>query len=267
MNGKDFRIKPTESSANDDNLNREYSIDDLDDYSFKDDNENEVLVEISEEELLEITDEIVDERLDEEMLEIETALLEDNSLLTKTEDTYVEDYYNNEIIQDNYYDDADLAAVIDIYSDKQQLEAIMGDFTRETWENLTITEQQERIDDLKNYIVDCIGLENPPEVTYYYNENPGDYAYVDPNANVICINEYNLWNNEEAADTIAHELWHSYQHQRANILENERDQLYLEGFENYISCDIDPIGYEEQFVEADAREFAQRFKDIIKDME
>ena len=259
MYKEDLKDIENVSDENIDNMNREYSVDDLQDYSLEE--KTDLLEEISDDSLTDVNIILADN-----INSLDDCLVEDSMYLEKNDDSYLDDYLMNEIIQDSFFEEEALD-VIDIYKDKDQLETIMGDFAQETWGNLAIPEQQERIDDLKNYIVDCIGLENPPEVTYYYNDDPGDYAYVDPNKNIICINEYNLWNNEEAADTIAHELWHSYQQQRADILENETDQMYLEGFQNYISADIDPVGYEEQFVEVDARNFAQQFKDMIKDME
>ena len=74
----------------------------------------------------------------------------------------------------------------------------------------------------------------------------------------------------EIVDTIAHETWHAYQHQRANILENKHDYLYKLNFDNYISPTSLGDGkclfftdYQEQLVEAEARAFASLFREGV----
>lgn len=72
-----------------------------------------------------------------------------------------------------------------------------------------------------------------------------------------------LYDNNEAADTIAHELWHAYQHERAMNPQSAKDYQYQYGFENYIRPDDDFTAYQDQLVEAEARAFAQQFKDRL----
>ena len=92
-------------------------------------------------------------------------------------------------------------------------------------------------------------------------------AYL-PGANVIEINRNTLADPKEVVDTVAHEARHAYQHQRAVLQETKQDILYRINFENYIS----PIpladgkylfftDYQDQLVEAEARAFANIFRD------
>lgn len=155
------------------------------------------------------------------------------------------------------------ASNVDIFRDKDEIDRILKDFKQDNWNDLTTEERKEAIYGLKDYIENTIGLEKCPELQFYNNPDPGDFAYVTGDGSVIAINEYTIGEAKEAADSIAHELWHAYQHQRANLLENEQDYMYKDGFDNYISPDIDFTMYEEQFVESDAREFAMRIRERI----
>jgi len=155
------------------------------------------------------------------------------------------------------------ASNVDIFRDSDEIDRILVDFKQDNWNDLTLEERKESIADLKSYIERTIGLENCPSLEFYNNDDPGDFAYVTGDGKTIAINAGNLGDSFEAADSIAHELWHAYQHQRANLLENDVDQRYRDGFDNYISPEIDFTMYQDQFVESDAREFAARIKEHI----
>jgi hypothetical protein len=58
-------------------------------------------------------------------------------------------------------------------------------------------------------------------------------------------------------------MWHAYQQQCAEDPSNERSLEYQEAFDNYISPEYDFEGYQNQMVEAEAREYAQGFKDRL----
>ena len=71
---------------------------------------------------------------------------------------------------------------------------------------------------------------------------------------------------DELIDTIAHELRHAFQHQKAMAPESALDMLYRVNFDNYISPL--PLGdgkflffadYQDQLVEVEARAFAKQF--------
>ena len=171
----------------------------------------------------------------------------------------------NEINYDEVFeglDDYDFDG-IDYASDTERLDSSLENFDSSTWEGLSLDEQKAAMTDLADYVKDVIGFDNPPEIVYYNNPVDGDYGGYSPGSNTLEVNEYMLYNNEEAADTVAHELWHAYQHQRANNPQSAKDYQYQYGFDNYIRPEDDFAGYQDQLVEAEARAFAQQFKDRL----
>lgn len=171
----------------------------------------------------------------------------------------------NEINYDEVFeglDDYDFDG-IDYASDTERLDSSLENFDSSTWEGLSLDEQKAAMTDLADYVKDVIGFDNPPEIVYYNNPVDGDYGGYSPGSNTLEVNEYMLYNNEEAADTVAHELWHAYQHQRANNPQSAKDYQYQYGFDNYIRPEDNFAGYQDQLVEAEARAFAQQFKDRL----
>ena len=152
---------------------------------------------------------------------------------------------------------------IDYSSDVDRLDSSLENFQDGTWENLSADEQKAAMSDLADYVKDVIGFDNPPQIEYYNNPVDGDYGGYSPSTNTLEINEHMLYDNNEAADTIAHELWHAYQHERAMNPQSAKDYQYQYGFENYIRPDDDFTAYQDQLVEAEARAFAQQFKDRL----
>lgn len=150
------------------------------------------------------------------------------------------------------------------YSDNpERLDASLDSFQSDIWENLSIDEQKDAMNGLAEYVEDVIGFENPPEIVYYNNPVDGDYGGYSAATNTLEVNEHMLYENEEAADTIAHELWHAYQHERAENPMSTKDYLYQYGFDNYVRPEDDFSAYQDQLVEAEARAFAQQFKDRL----
>lgn len=150
------------------------------------------------------------------------------------------------------------------YSDNpERLDASLDSFQSDRWENLSIDEQKDAMNGLAEYVEDVIGFENPPEIVYYNNPVDGDYGGYSAATNTLEVNEHMLYENEEAADTIAHELWHAYQHERAENPTSTKDYLYQYGFDNYVRPEDDFSAYQDQLVEAEARAFAQQFKDRL----
>ena len=152
---------------------------------------------------------------------------------------------------------------IDYCSDVDRLDSTLDNFQSGTWENLSIDDQKAAMSDLADYVKDVIGFDNPPQIVYYNNPTDGDYGGYSPSTNTLSVNEHMLYDNNEAADTIAHELWHAYQHERAMNPQSAKDYQYQYGFENYIRPDDDFTAYQDQLVEAEARAFAQQFKDRL----
>lgn len=150
-----------------------------------------------------------------------------------------------------------------IDTDSERLNDSLENFDKSTWENLSLDEQKDSMKNLADYIVDVVGYNTPPNIKYYNNNQNGDYGGYDADTNTLRINEYMLYNSEEAADTIAHELWHAHQHECAMNPRCARDYQYQYNFENYIPPELGQEAYENQLVEAEARAFAAQFKDKL----
>lgn len=154
----------------------------------------------------------------------------------------------------------------DVNIDSERLNSSLSNFESDTWADMSLDEQKESMQSLADYVSDVTGIENPPKIEYYNNEQEGDYGGYNPETNTLQVNEYMLYNSDEAADTIAHELWHCHQHERAMNPQSALDYQYQHNFENYISPDLDQQAYEDQLVEAEARAFANQFKDRLRAM-
>lgn len=152
---------------------------------------------------------------------------------------------------------------VDCFEDIERLDSSLESFTSENWEQLSLDEQKEKMTDLADYIIDVTGLENPPRIEFYNNPQEGDYGGFDRTTNTLSINEHMLYQNDEAADTVAHELWHALQYQRASNPRTKLDAMYAENFNDYISPQEDFEGYQSQILESEARAFAQQIKDRL----
>jgi hypothetical protein len=146
------------------------------------------------------------------------------------------------------------------------MDAVLDNFQQDRWSDLSLDEQKQSITDLADFVAADTGNENPPEIVFRDDMPDGSYGGYSPDTNTIEINVNMLDDNVEAADTIAHEMWHAHQEQTAKDPNNPRAVEYQEGFDNYISPEYDFEGYENQMVEAEAREYAQGFKDRLTNM-
>lgn len=149
------------------------------------------------------------------------------------------------------------------------LQSTLDRFSPEHWEELDEDEKIDAIENLKDSICDRLDLYDEPEVDFY--EVDGDeYGFFNPEDNTININRKHLDNPKELVDTIAHELRHAYQYKHAELLETKTDAMYRVNFDNYISPVYLPAGgclyffdYWNQYVEADARAFANKLTETI----
>lgn len=146
------------------------------------------------------------------------------------------------------------------------MDAVIDNFQADKWSDLSLDGKKQSMSDLANYVANDTGLENPPEIIFRDDMPDGSYGGYNPETNIMEINQNMLDDSEEAADTIAHEMWHAYQQQCAADPSSEKGREYQEGFENYISPEYDYEGYQNQMVEAEAREYAQGFKDKLTAM-
>jgi hypothetical protein len=151
----------------------------------------------------------------------------------------------------------------DFNRDTAQLNSLLDGFTEDNWSNMDLDEQKEQMSGLFEYVNSTLDLENPPKIEYYCEPEHGNYGGYNPDTNTLSVNEYMLYDSNEAADTVAHELWHAYQHERASNPQSTKDLLYQAGFDNYIRPGDDFDGYQSQLVEAEARAFADQFKGAL----
>lgn len=145
----------------------------------------------------------------------------------------------------------------------ERLDPILDNFRGDKWSGLSLEEQKQSMTDLANYVAADTGNKNPPEIIFRGDMGDGEYGGYNPETNTIEINENMLDDSAEAADTIAHEMCHAHQRQAAADPSNPRAAEYQEGFDNYISPEYDYEGYQNQPIEAEAREYAQGFKDRL----
>ena len=148
----------------------------------------------------------------------------------------------------------------DYFVDEVRAKETLEFFANDKWENLELDEKKIAIDKLAEYNQDILGLKEPVKIEYYANDVPGDYGGFDKEKDTLFINENNLQDGPETADTVAHEMRHAYQYIRAEELETNRDLAFAENFARYIRPEQNQSAYEIQIVEKDAALYAQRFK-------
>lgn len=157
----------------------------------------------------------------------------------------------------------DIPGETNYFIDETKASEVLSPFKQNNWEQLSIREQKQAVEKLADYNAEILGVEDKPRIIYYNADDPYDFGGYSAKQNAIYINEYNMQDAAETADTISHEYRHKYQHERADKLETERDLEYRDGFDNYIRAEDDYQGYKEQLVESDARSYAQAVKDKI----
>ena len=160
-------------------------------------------------------------------------------------------------------DGTDVPGEINYFIDETKAADALSPFRQSNWEQLTVQEQKQSVEKLADYNAEILGVEERPRIVYYHAEDPSDFGGYSARQNAIYINEYNMHDAAETADTISHEYRHKYQHERAKKLETERDLAFKDGFDNYIRAEDDYQGYKEQLVEADARAYAQAVTEKI----
>jgi hypothetical protein len=157
----------------------------------------------------------------------------------------------------------DVPGETDYFSDSHRAMETLPDFKPENWERLSLDDKKESIESLADYNADILGIEHKPSIDYYEGDAPGDFGAFSGARNSLAINERNLSDGPEAADTVSHEFRHAYQYQHAQNPVSERDLLFSENFDNYVSPEQDFAGYKDQILESEARDYAQRFRDRV----
>ncbi len=206
------------------------------------------------------TEDMFDDAWDEDITEAvettETPDIEELHELTDDECNEIYEPWDGERLSESFDD-------IDIAADPERLDSTLNDFVESNWENLSLDEQKQSMQSLADCVVDTIGLKNPPAIEFYNNPSECDYGGYDSSTNTLSVNEYMLYNSNEAADTIAHELWHAHQHECAMDPQSTRDLQYQFNFDNYIPPEDGMEDYQAQLIEAEAKAFAEQFKDRL----
>lgn len=149
------------------------------------------------------------------------------------------------------------------YTDK--LTKCLNGFETDSWNEQSLEEKKERIDRLTKLIGEQLELKEMPYISYFEGPDVMCGSF-DQSKNTMELNCILLDNPKELVNTIAHELRHAYQYQRAMNPESLTDMLYRLNFDNYISPVCLGNGkylyytdYQDQLVEAEARAFAKQF--------
>jgi len=137
-------------------------------------------------------------------------------------------------------------------------------FSQEEWDDLSKEERAESIRQLRDYIYPMLEQSNIPDIKFYNLPERGHYGYYSQNDNSVHVNEYMLDDGPEAADTVAHELWHAHQHARGTELKDIDGAEYVAAFEMYERSDVNDTNYRNQMVEAEARAFANTIRKGIR---
>lgn len=156
------------------------------------------------------------------------------------------------------------------YEISDKIRTILESFNPAKWEKLTKLEREDTIKKFIKLLSDELEIKSIPELLFseYEDGSMGDYNV---STNTITLNKNYIDDPYETLDTVAHEMRHAYQHVRANILETKEDALYKVNFLNYLSPGIDQNGfyidfidYYFQYIEVEARAFAEIFTEAIR---
>lgn len=159
--------------------------------------------------------------------------------------------------------DSDTPAEADHVSDSQRATESLTDFKPENWERLSLDDKKQAIEQLADYNAELLGIEHRPRIDFYAEEFSGDYGSFSGEDNSLAMNERNLSDGPETADTVAHELRHAYQHQHAQNPMSPQDFQFRENFDHYVAPEQDYAGYKDQLLESDARDYAQRLRESV----
>lgn len=190
--------------------------------------------------------------------ESEEDSLDDNDSI---EENGLEDEVPNTVKPDDFVA-KDINDDTDNFEDSEsevsnELKESLKTFEQNEWDNLNTDEKKKAVDDLRNSVAEDLGLSEKPNIRYYNNEDGGDFGGCSPSENAIYLNEYNMGDASETADTIAHESRRCWQRELSENSDSPQGQVFKENFDDYIRPEEDYRGYRNQPVETDAREYAR----------
>ncbi len=146
----------------------------------------------------------------------------------------------------------------------KSLDECLDSFEQKTWDDLPIEGKKKAISELGSSISDDLRLRDKPKIDYYYNADNNEFGKYDPDTNTIFINGFNLDDAAETADTVAHESRHAWQYERSKNPVTERDYKFKEELADPIDPKDDFRGYINQTVEIDARNYALKIRNLIR---
>lgn len=188
-----------------------------------------------------------------------------------------EDFYSSEAYSD-YYDQETLAIVSqrpDIYHPSEaEVQAKVDPFLKRIDNDAALLKaltdkldfrRPQSFTDLVGFISDRLDIQHPPQISLEKPKSDGPKGYrthgnYDHNNHLITIFEYRDRSTTELLSTIAHELWHAYQHEAADL----GNEVYATNCAHYVSAQLDYDTYYSQILEAEATTFGDTVGKIYR---
>lgn len=148
------------------------------------------------------------------------------------------------------------------------LSVVLGNFVPMVWSAYDITVKRRCVYSLLKLLCRLLGIVGRTEVRFFSQDSVNGaetLGYFDAARNLVCINNRHLDDPLSIIDTVAHEVRHVWQKERARKKETERDKQFAENLTegNYVQYEVNPMGYYNQPVEKDARLFAEAIKSAM----
>ncbi len=139
-------------------------------------------------------------------------------------------------------------------------------FDKDIWYNLDVGELDMVISLAYKYIVDDLGIKDPPLLKYefFYDENEAG-MYI-PEENTVILGLGNIDEPTLILEILAHELRHCWQEERINQADEDLsdfDKVLKFNSENYILPLDNYLAYKTQPLEVDANLYAKSIVDLI----
>ena len=147
---------------------------------------------------------------------------------------------------------------------EDSLQDILSKFDEENWNTFDESEKLAVIEEFKNLLCEKLGIEYKPTI-FLFEDDKNHCGAFNHQTNTLELNRNILDNPQQVVNTVAHEVRHGYQYERACIGETRTDILYAINFLNYVKpTQIDGKyvnfnEYQNQLIEAEARAFAKLF--------
>ena len=141
-----------------------------------------------------------------------------------------------------------------------ELKSSISKFDESKWNEISDEEKVSILNEVKDLVAKELGLLDIPELNTFVDDW-GPYGFYDPYSDTVNINieKSFLDDPKELLNTLIHELRHAFQWERSEVLDTKEDAMYRCNLENYITADKSFYAYENQYVEAEARAYADTF--------